>query len=45
VDQPVVDEYRAGMPGDRELVELTSWASMAAARRVGSWTRITPAKV
>jgi hypothetical protein len=45
VDQPVVDEYRAGTPGDRELVELTSWASMAAARRVGSWTRITPAKV
>lgn len=37
VDESVVDEFRSGTPGDRELVELTSWASMAAARRVGEW--------
>ncbi|WP_424530116.1 carboxymuconolactone decarboxylase family protein [Sphaerisporangium viridialbum] len=41
VDQTVIEEFRAGTPGDRALVELTSWASMAAARRAGSW--ISPA--
>ncbi|MEY9211873.1 carboxymuconolactone decarboxylase family protein [Thermobifida halotolerans] len=34
VDQGVVDAFRARGPGDRELVELTSWASLAAALRV-----------
>ncbi|WP_279340566.1 carboxymuconolactone decarboxylase family protein [Sphaerisporangium perillae] len=42
VDSPVVAEFRAGTPGDRALVELTSWASMAAARRVAGWLRTTP---
>lgn len=37
VDQSVIDEYRATRPGDDALVELTSWASFAAARRVSSW--------
>lgn len=31
VDQGVVDAFRADRPGDRELVELTGWASLAAA--------------
>ncbi len=29
-------------PGDEALIELTSWASMAAARRIGSWLREPP---
>ncbi|WP_214410494.1 carboxymuconolactone decarboxylase family protein [Sphaerisporangium fuscum] len=37
VDQSVVDEFRAGTPDDRALVELTSWASFTAARRAGAW--------
>ena len=40
VDQSVIDEFRPREPGDRALVELTSWASLAAARRVGSWLPI-----
>ncbi|MEV0899234.1 carboxymuconolactone decarboxylase family protein [Actinoplanes sp. NPDC049802] len=38
VGPSVVAEFRDGRPADRALVELTSWASLAAARRVGSWT-------
>jgi AhpD family alkylhydroperoxidase len=34
----VVDAFRRDHPGDRALIELTSWASMAAARQVGAWT-------
>jgi AhpD family alkylhydroperoxidase len=37
VDQSVIDEFQAHHPGDQALIELTSWASLAAARRVGSW--------
>jgi len=33
VDDTVIAEYRAAHPSDRALIELTSWASMAAARR------------
>ncbi|WP_367138214.1 carboxymuconolactone decarboxylase family protein [Saccharothrix sp. HUAS TT1] len=40
IDQPVLDRYRAGQPDDRSLIDLTSWSSLAAARRVGSWMRI-----
>lgn len=39
IDQSVVDRYRAGRPDDRSLIDLTSWSSLAAARRVGSWMR------
>ncbi|GII76209.1 alkyl hydroperoxide reductase AhpD [Sphaerisporangium rufum] len=39
VDDRVIGEYRAGTPGDPALVELTSWASMAAARRVAAGFR------
>jgi len=39
VDGAVVDAFRADRPDDRALVELTSWASFAAARRVGRWLR------
>ncbi len=35
VDRAVVDEFRRTRPDDRTLIELTSWASMAAARRIG----------
>jgi hypothetical protein len=37
VDRSVVQMFRASQPGDTTLVELTAWASFAAARRVGSW--------
>jgi hypothetical protein len=37
VDRSVVRQFRAGWPDDSTLVELTAWASLAAARRVGSW--------
>jgi hypothetical protein len=37
VDRSVVQMFRASRPGDSTLVELTAWASLAAARRVGSW--------
>jgi AhpD family alkylhydroperoxidase len=47
IDRSVVDEFRAKQSGDRQsgdrqsgdrtLIELTSWASLAAARRAGGW--------
>jgi AhpD family alkylhydroperoxidase len=39
VDQAVVDGFRAEQPADRALTDLTAWASLAAARRIGSWMR------
>lgn len=39
IDQPVIDDFRATQPDDRALTDLTSWASLAAARRAGSWMR------
>jgi hypothetical protein len=41
IDQPVIDRFRAQCPDDGTLIDLTSWASLAAARRVGSWMRIS----
>ncbi|GIH66841.1 carboxymuconolactone decarboxylase family protein [Microbispora siamensis] len=43
VDQGVVDDFRRGTPEDRALVELVSWASLAAARRVGARAVARPA--
>ncbi|HEU5160614.1 MAG TPA: carboxymuconolactone decarboxylase family protein [Streptosporangiaceae bacterium] len=40
VDESVLGGFRAERPDDRSLTELTSWASFAAARRVGGWMRI-----
>ncbi|HEV2781211.1 MAG TPA: carboxymuconolactone decarboxylase family protein, partial [Actinophytocola sp.] len=37
IDDAVVAEFRAGAPADAALVELVSWASLTAARRVGGW--------
>jgi hypothetical protein len=37
VDRSVIQSFRASRPGDCALVELTAWASLAAARRAGSW--------
>jgi alkylhydroperoxidase family enzyme len=37
VDRSVVRMFRTSRPGDSTLVELTAWASLAAARRVGTW--------
>jgi hypothetical protein len=37
VDRSVVQMFRVSQPGDSVLVELTAWASLAAARRVGTW--------
>jgi AhpD family alkylhydroperoxidase len=40
VDEGVIADFRAGQPDDRALVELTAWASLAAARAVGGWMRV-----
>jgi alkylhydroperoxidase family enzyme len=37
VDDGMVAEFRAAVPGDEALVDLAAWASMSAARRVSSW--------
>jgi alkylhydroperoxidase family enzyme len=37
VDRSVVKMFRASQPADAALVELTAWASLMAARRVGAW--------
>jgi hypothetical protein len=37
VDRSVIKMFRASWPDDSTLVELTAWASLAAARRVGTW--------
>jgi AhpD family alkylhydroperoxidase len=42
VDDDCVSEFRRGQPDDRALVELCAWASLASARRVGDWIRISP---
>ena len=39
VDRAVVEAFRRVEPDDQVLVELTSWASMVAARRVAGWMR------
>ncbi|QFZ20726.1 carboxymuconolactone decarboxylase family protein [Saccharothrix syringae] len=39
VDQGVVDAFRAVSPTDRALIDVTAWASLAAARRIGGWAR------
>ncbi|HEV2886382.1 MAG TPA: carboxymuconolactone decarboxylase family protein [Jatrophihabitans sp.] len=41
VDQPVIEAFRREQPGDEALIATTSWASMSAARQVGSWLRIS----
>jgi hypothetical protein len=38
VDDGVVADYRRFEPDDRALIELTSWASLTAARAIGEWT-------
>jgi len=40
VDQSVIEAFRREQAGDEALIAATSWASMAAARQVGSWVRI-----
>jgi AhpD family alkylhydroperoxidase len=37
VDRSVIGEFRSGGASDAALIELTSWASLTAARRVGTW--------
>lgn len=41
VDRSVVRAFRAEQPADDALVELTAWASLAAARRVAAWIPVT----
>jgi hypothetical protein len=43
VDRSVIVDFRRLRPGDAALIGLTSWASLAAARRVGSrmWACLT----
>lgn len=46
VDESLVDPFRRTVPGDDALIELASWSSMAAARRVATWlTAANPACV
>ncbi|KAB1947315.1 carboxymuconolactone decarboxylase family protein [Micromonospora sp. ALFpr18c] len=42
VDDEVVAAVRAGGADDRALIELTAWASMAAARRAAAWVPLDP---
>jgi len=37
VDPAVVAAFQERWPGDAALIEITSWASLTAARRVGRW--------
>jgi hypothetical protein len=37
VDKPIIEAFRRDRPDDATLIELTSWASLMAARRVGAW--------
>lgn len=37
VDEAMVEEFRGTAPEDGTLVELASWSSMTAARRVSTW--------
>jgi AhpD family alkylhydroperoxidase len=37
VDRSVIGLFRSGGASDAALIELTSWASLTAARRVGTW--------
>jgi alkylhydroperoxidase family enzyme len=41
VDRSVIDPFRREQAGDQALIATTSWASMAAARQVGSWLRVS----
>lgn len=41
IDGSVIDEFRLDQPGDETLIELAAWASLAAARRVGSWIPVS----
>jgi hypothetical protein len=43
IDRGVIDEFRRGQREDRALIELTSWASFAAARRAVSWIPVVGA--
>jgi alkylhydroperoxidase family enzyme len=45
VDRAVIETFRASRPADSTLIELTAWASLAAARRAGTWIpRSQPAR-
>jgi hypothetical protein len=39
VDEDVVTAFRAHQPSDRDLVNVTAWASYAAVRRIAQWLR------
>lgn len=43
IGQEDIDEFRRSAGGDAELIEAASWASLAAALRIGSW--LAPATV
>jgi AhpD family alkylhydroperoxidase len=45
VDQSAIDAFRRGRPDDASLVELASWASLAAARRAASWIPVDNRKI
>jgi alkylhydroperoxidase family enzyme len=37
VDDKVIADFKEGGAGDSALIDLTAWASLSAARKVGSW--------
>lgn len=42
IDQSVIDACRLTQPDDEALIGLASWASLAAARRIGGWVPLGP---
>ena len=42
VDDGVISAFRVTRPADSDLIALTAWASLAAARRIGSWLPASP---
>ena len=37
VDEGIINEFRAVLPDDKQLIELLSWACFSVARRIGTW--------
>jgi hypothetical protein len=44
VDQQIISAFRQYQPGDRDLVNVTAWASWVAARRIASWLNAPDAR-
>ncbi|HEX6870516.1 MAG TPA: carboxymuconolactone decarboxylase family protein [Micromonosporaceae bacterium] len=45
VDRRLINDFRTKRRGDRRVVELAAWASLAAARTIAGWARIDAEQV